>query len=951
MKKLILIVSILLFVCTNTVLAQKKKLGDKKETVTTLKASTAGEGAMSVKDDGSNVLMEVNDEGTVGSITLPSGSSAAAPSTNKLYNVNGSLYWNGNQLSTSSSGDFSNGGEAGGADRTLGNTDNYDLGLKTNNLTRLHIQNDGNVGIGTSILGSNYRLTIRSAGTTSSYYGLRVQNSSGSTQFLVRSDGKIGIDTQSPSSKLDIESSSGNDGIDINNTTTIGDPRIRFQLSGTTNFSMGVDDSDSDKLKIGTTSVSTNTRLTIDGSGNIGIGTSSPASKLEVNGTTEMTGFKLTTSPTLNYVLTSDASGNGTWQSATSGSGDFSNGGEAGGADRTLGNTDNYDLGLKTNNLTRLHIQNDGKVGIGTTVPNCNLHVSGNDGVLFTGSGGGTIPVEGDGRRMMWYPDKAAFRVGSVTGTQWNDANIGFLSIAMGSGTTASGYSSFAIGKSTVASGQSAIAMGEYTTASNWGSTAMGVYTTASAYYSTTMGLYTEAAAYASTAIGRYNVGGGNATSWDDTDPLFEIGKGTSDSERINAMTVLKNGNVGIGPSSPGEKLEVDGKIKTTQLQVTTTPTAGHVLTADATGNATWQAASGSGDFSNGGDAGGADRTLGNTDNYDLGFLTNNTNRLHIQNDGNVGIGTTSPAALLDVQGAGSDEGGVSTDNEITAHFKNSRTDEHSAISIDAISGKDAILHIAHNGDSMWDLRNDNSAGNDFQIRYQGGSGSNQTKLTMESDGDVGIGTTSPEGKLHVNGRLELPDNDATPTAGSGAIEIGNQLRIDKNEIITNTGVTLFLQLDNGGDLQVDNGTLLVDASANRVGIGTNTPGTKLAVNGLTGTSSYNNVKVNTSTGDFYYETSSKRYKEDIQNFKTNFHKILEMKPKKYKDNASGQREIGYIAEDFDDTGLNDLVIYNEEKKPNGLKYDRISLYLVEIVKEQQKKISELEERIKNLER
>ena len=60
----------------------------------------------------------------------------------------------------------------------------------------------------------------------------------------------------------------------------------------------------------------------------------------------------------------------------------------------------------------------------------------------------------------------------------------------------------------------------------------------------------------------------------------------------------------------------------------------------------------GSGDFSDGGEAGGADRTLGNTDNYDLGFLTNNVNRLYIENGGNVGIGTTSPARTLHVENA-----------------------------------------------------------------------------------------------------------------------------------------------------------------------------------------------------------------------------------------------------------------------------------------------------------
>jgi hypothetical protein len=52
-------------------------------------------------------------------------------------------------------------------------------------------------------------------------------------------------------------------------------------------------------------------------------------------------------------------------------------------------------------------------------------------------------------------------------------------------------------------------------------------------------------------------------------------------------------------------------------------------------------------EFDDGGEARGKDRTLGNTDNYDLGFLTNNTNRLHIQNDGKIGFGTGNVALPL----------------------------------------------------------------------------------------------------------------------------------------------------------------------------------------------------------------------------------------------------------------------------------------------------------------
>jgi hypothetical protein len=73
------------------------------------------------------------------------------------------------------------------------------------------------------------------------------------------------------------------------------------------------------------------------------------------------------------------------------------------------------------------------------------------------------------------------------------------------------------------------------------------------------MGFFTTAVAFASTTIGRYNIGGGNQTSWVNTDPLFEVGNGGSNLSRSNALTVLKNGNLGITTNTPETKLQVTG--------------------------------------------------------------------------------------------------------------------------------------------------------------------------------------------------------------------------------------------------------------------------------------------------------------------------------------------------------------------------------------------------------
>jgi len=137
----------------------------------------------------------------------------------------------------------------------------------------------------------------------------------------------------------------------------------------------------------------------------------------------------------------------------------------------------------------------------------------------------------------------------------------GEYSTAMGYGTEASGYSSAAIGENTVASGARSTAMGYDTQSTSYYSTAMGYSTVASgnsstamgggskasASYSSALGFYTIANTLAMTAIGQYNwFGADNAGGWLATDPIFVIGIGNNSSDRKNAMTVLKNGRIGL---------------------------------------------------------------------------------------------------------------------------------------------------------------------------------------------------------------------------------------------------------------------------------------------------------------------------------------------------------------------------------------------------------------------
>jgi trimeric autotransporter adhesin len=125
-------------------------------------------------------------------------------------------------------------------------------------------------------------------------------------------------------------------------------------------------------------------------------------------------------------------------------------------------------------------ILNNGNVGIGATTPGEMLFVSGGNLVAATtlAVGSASLPAiaeSGTGTRMMWYPQKAAFRAGFVNGTHWDDTNIGGYSAAFGFDNLASGQWSFTAGENNFAYGSGSTVIGDSNTASGGYSFAAGV--------------------------------------------------------------------------------------------------------------------------------------------------------------------------------------------------------------------------------------------------------------------------------------------------------------------------------------------------------------------------------------------------------------------------------------------------------------------------------------------
>ncbi len=229
------------------------------------------------------------------------------------------------------------------------------------------------------------------------------------------------------------------------------------------------------------------------------------------------------------------------------------------------------------------------------------------------------------------------------------------------------------------------------------------------------------------------------------------MGAGTLDSQWDPLVLQPISGNVGIGTTNPGAKLEVAGQVKITGGS----PGADKVLTSNVSGLATWETIGGEGvtpdslDYTEFVDAMTVDdntsiNLYSGTTDVDLRYYNSSSSDELLFLDGStgyVGIGTTGPGARLDIHND------ASTGVPLNVMSRAGSAD----------NGELQIGFINNDGGQSW--RMGTASDRNFYITEDDAGGYGTSRLTLEEGGNVGIGTTNPSATLHVAGNTLTTGN------------------------------------------------------------------------------------------------------------------------------------------------------------------------------------------------
>ena len=238
------------------------------------------------------------------------------------------------------------------------------------------------------------------------------------------------------------------------------------------------------------------------------------------------------------------------------------------------------------------------------------------------------------------------------------------------------------------------------------------------------------------------------------------------------------NGRVGIGTTTPGQKLEVEGTAASDGIRIALDNTSSGASAerefrfmegATIVGRLIANSSGATNPY---------ELSIRNFQNSDIAFYTNETGggstaKMFIQNDGNVGIGTTGPVAKLEVSGTGALIGtmgafnvlGNLTDNAILTVGSGAanRLGIIELVGNSTVSNGIAGISMVHKNSSTYNeiasiYASRAGADNSGTIAFNTmNAGTAATRMTIQYDGNVGINDTTPDFKFDVEGTVGFP--------------------------------------------------------------------------------------------------------------------------------------------------------------------------------------------------
>ena len=398
-------------------------------------------------------------------------------------------------------------------------------------------------------------------------------------------------------------------------------------------------------------------------------------------------------------------------------------------------------------------------------------------------------------------------------------------------------------------------------------------------------------------------------------------------------MTITNAGNVGIGTTSPSEKLDVNGTVNLTNLKIATAQGSdGQVLTSTGSGIA-WEDVSVSGFLP----------TTGGTMTGDLRFNDNVYARFGSTGTGDLIIGHVdfgSPHSTILENGSG--------DLKIQA----------TNLLLESANGE---TYVDCNFNGSVDLYYNNSK--KFETTNAGVSTTGDSIIT----GDVGIGTTSPSAKLHVNGQNGLIVGDGNETG----LSINNGTYTYKIGDIDGGENQSFIEIDSANQKTIFNNT--------NVGIGTTSPSSLIEMSAtLDNTSSkllrltrsnqgsapakavgfYSNSgergSITVSNFATAYNTSSDyRLKENVIPIEDGINRLMSLKPCRFNFISEEQVVDGFIAHEAQDivpeaiSGEKDQIDEDGNEVYQGIDQAKLVPLLTAALQEAIKRIEILEQKNK----